>query len=277
MPTCTHRRFRLGFAAAALVGALCLANPAGAATGSADLLGCDETVHDPDGVLDLDQLRADIEWTAAWLDADLRVRVEPGLDGGLDERIDQLRRQCPGWDSGDGRLADDLVVLMFSPAERENAIFFGDSTGPAPTVRWDEATDVMIPHLRDGDYTGAVKAGLAELRAVAASVSTSSSTDVDDEGSKAGLVLAIIALVAVVGFSAISKLSRNPEGWEDLSAGSDEDPDSSATGWFGGGSSRPRRRSFGFGSASRRSAGSSTRRSNSSRSSRRAGGGSKKW
>jgi len=281
MPILTRRRSRGAGVVAALLGVCGLASPLPAEAGTADPLGCSDVVHDPDALLDPDQLGSDIERTADWLDADLRVRVEPSLDGGLDQRIDQLRRQCPGWDGGDGQLADDLVVMMFSPTERENAVFFGDSSGGAPEVRWDEATEAMIPGLRDGDYTGAVEAGLTELRS-GASLSPSSATDdaADEGGSKAGLVLAIIALVAVVGFTMASRLGRESGGGAGLLSDSAEDAPDEASGWFSSGRSGSRGRSLGLGWASRRAFRSSTRRPSSSRRSgrsRRAGGGSKKW
>jgi hypothetical protein len=50
---------------------------------------------------------------ASTLQTDVWVRAEPTLDGGLDARMQQLRRQCPGWEVG-GDLRPDLVVVMFS-------------------------------------------------------------------------------------------------------------------------------------------------------------------
>lgn len=275
MLSATHRPFRLGFAATAAFGLLAVADPAPIAATSAGLLGCDEVVYDPDGLIDRNELGPQIARTAATLDAVLRVRVEGSLDGGLDQRIDQLRRQCARWDGGDGELADDLVVVMFSPAERENAIFFGESSGPAPDVRWDEATDAMIPHLQDGEYTEAVDAALRELRDVSSGSSAASGDD--GGGSSGGVVLMVLAVFAAVGIGLFNKF-RHAAGGGGGSWGVDDHVDAdSGSGWFSGNSnSRRRRRSSAFGGAVHRSSRSSSRRS-SSRSSRRAGGGSKKW
>lgn len=254
-----------------VVGVVALAQPVDAGSGT-DLLGCNETVHDPDGVLDVDALNADITQTAAYLDADLRIRVEPTLDGGIDQRVDQLRRQCEGWDQG-GQLADDLVVVMFSPTERENGVFYGDSSGTAPDIDWDAATDAMIPGLRSGDYTGAVDAALSEMRS-APSVSSSGSAADDDGGSNGGTVLVILALVVVGIVFVASKLRSMASGGGD--GFFDTDGSDDGQGWLSDSSSRRRRSSFSFGS-SRRSSSSSRSSSRSSGSRRRAGGGSKKW
>ncbi len=254
-----------------VIGLGAIAQPVHAGSGT-DPLGCDETVHDPDGVLDVDELNPSIAQTADFLNADVRVRVEPTLDGGIDERIDQLRRQGAGWDRN-GQLADDLVVVMFSPTERENGIFFGDASANAPDVRWDEATDAMIPYLRSGDYTDAVSAALREMRDVSTVTSSGSSSDADDDdgGGSGGVVLVVIVLVVFAIIGVMTKVRRGASGEEGLFDSSDNE----SQGWMSSSGSR-RRSSFGFG-GSRRSGGSSRSSSRSSGSRRRAGGGSKKW
>lgn len=267
------RPFRFGLAAITACAVFAIVQSAPGAAASARLLGCEELVYDPDGLIDRNELDPLIARTAATLDADLRIRVEASLDGGLDQRIDQLRRQCARWDGGDGELADDLVVVMFSPAERENAIFFGDSSDSAPDVRWDEATDAMIPHLQDGAYTEAVDAALRELRDVSSSSGPASR---DDGGSSGGgVILMVLALVAALGIGLFNKFHRATSGGGDFGGGDDHVDGDSGSGWFSGNSTSRRRRSFAFGGAARRSR-SSSRRSGS-RGSRRAGGGSKKW
>jgi len=253
------------------IGLGAIAPPVHAGSGT-DPLGCDETVHDPEGLLDVDELNPSIAQTADFLNADVRVRVEPTLDGGIDERIEQLRRQCAGWDRN-GQLADDLVVVMFSPTERENGIFFGDASANAPDVRWDEATDAMIPYLRSGDYTDAVSAALREMRDVSTVTSSGSSSDADDDdgGGRGGVVLVVIVLVVFAIIGVMTKVRRVASGEEGLFDSSDDE----SQGWMSSSGSR-RRSSFGFG-GSRRSGGSSRSSSRSSGSRRRAGGGSKKW
>lgn len=281
---------RPGLAAVALAatigGAGLLAAPVDTPAASTDPLGCAATVRDPDGLLDEDAIESAVDTTASRLDdADVRVRVEPSLDGGLDERIEQLREQCDGWDNGSGELADDMVVVMFSVAERETAVYYGADQGSALERRWDAATDDMIPFLQEGDYTEAVTAGLTGLRADPASsgvgdaASSSSSAD-DDQDGTGGLIWLVIGAVVVV---AIAYAVRNGmhasgsmfggDGGEPAGGWGDNDGDTGGrrSSWFGSGSSSSRRSSFG---SSRRSSGS---RSRSGGGSRRAGGGSKKW
>jgi len=279
---------RPGLAAVALAatigGAGLLAAPGGAPAASTDPLGCAATVRDPDGLLDDDAIESAVDTTASRLDdADVRVRVEPSLDGGLDERIEQLREQCDGWDNGSGELADDMVVVMFSVAERETAVYYGADQGPALERRWDAATDDMIPLLQEGDYTGAVTAGLTGLRAdpisSGAGAATSSSADDDDNGTGGLIWLVIIAVVAVAIAYAVRKGMHasgsmfGGDGGEPAGGWGDNDGDTGGrrSSWFGSGSSSGRRSSFG---SSRRSSGS---RSRAGGGSRRAGGGSKKW
>lgn len=236
-----------------------------------DTLGCDAVLHDPDGVLDRQELEPVIRRTASLLDADVRVRVEGTLDGDLDRRIDQLRTQCPGWaDSDSDEIADGMVVVSFSVAELENSIFYGADLGPMLEDRWDAATDAMIPHLRDEDYTDAVEAGLRGLQRDPSSTSTAgsesefSSSSGGGDGVPGEVIFWIVLLVAIAGVSYLSRAM----GWTSGSG------DGESSRWYNSGS---RRRSFGsFGSRSRSSSRSSSR-SRSSRGSRRAGGGSKKW
>lgn len=280
---------RFGFSAVGLAATIgvagLLTGPAGGQAATSDPLGCAATVRDPDGLLEADAIESAVDTTASRLDdADVRVRVEPSLDGGLDERIEQLREQCDGWDNGSGELADDMVVVMFSVAERETAVYYGADQGPALERRWDAATDDMIPLLQRGDYTGAVTAALTGLRAdpisSGAGAATSSSSADDDDNGTGGLIWLVIIAVVVV---AIAYAVRNGmhasgsmfggDGGEPADGWGDNDGDTGGrrSSWFGSGSSSGRRSSFG---SSRRSSGS---RSRAGGGSRRAGGGSKKW
>jgi hypothetical protein len=245
--------------------------PAHAASTASDPLGCDATIHDPDSVLNAGELEPAVERTARMLDGDLRVRVEGAVDGDLEARLNQLIRQCSGWDAGDGELADDMVVVMFSTAEREASVFYGADQGPDLEFRWESAVDAMIQQFGDGDYTAGVEAGLRRLTSSASTVGNSSS-DRDDSGGSfptGWLVVGGIVLAAGVIYNKVRGYASEE----------DDDGGFAESGWYGG---RRRRRwsssryggsSFG---SSRRS-GSSSRRSSSSRGSRRAGGGSKKW
>ena len=96
-----------------------LAVPIASASATADPLGCSVEVFDPADEIDDPATQQRIAAAERSLGGDIRVRVETAVDGGLDARIAQLVAQCPGWDSGDEQLDDDLIVVMFSPTERE--------------------------------------------------------------------------------------------------------------------------------------------------------------
>jgi hypothetical protein len=131
---------------------------AAVASPPADPLGCD----DPGGVLDRAQVDAARAHTASTLRADVRVRVEPTLDAGLDARMRQLRRQCPGWQIT-GDLRPDLVVVMFSQQEREAGVYYGADQDPRLEFRWEPAVDAMIGQFHDGEFTAGVIDGLETL------------------------------------------------------------------------------------------------------------------
>ena len=244
----------------------------GGPVAAASALGCDDIVHDPDGALDLERLEPAIRSLALELGADVRVRVEGTLDGGLDRRIEQLIEQCPGWqDTDTDELDDEMVVVMFSPVERENSIFYGAELGPALESRWETATDAMIPDLRTGDYTDAVLEGLGGLTRdpVASSVS-GDDTGESDEGVPGEVIFWVVVLVGI----ALLSLVARQQGWTSGGGDSWDGDDGGTSGWSG----RTRRRrssSRGFGSFGSRS--SSRSRSSGGGGSRRAGGGTKKW
>lgn len=240
----------------------------GAAPTGPDPLGCDATIHDPDSVLDADELQPAIDRAARTLDGDVRIRVESTVDGDLEARLDQLVRQCSGWDAGDGELADDMVVVMFSTTEREASVFYGADQGPELESRWEPAVDAMIEEFRGDDYNAGVEAGLRRLTSsTSTSVGTSSGDRDNDTGFPTGwLVVGGLVLAALAIYGKV----------KGYTSGGYDDDTYADSGWYG---RRRRRRGSLFGGSSfgssRRS--SSSRSRSSSRGSRRAGGGSKKW
>lgn len=266
-----HRATALAIALA-VSGIVVAIGPAAASATSADPLGCASDVFDPVGLVDV-RVDAAVLEAEQTLDADVRVRAERSVDGGLDARIDQLVAQCDGWSAADGELADDMVVVLFSEVEREASVYYGADLGPELESRWSAAVDEMTAEFPD-DYTQGVVDGLRTLRTVSSSSSSSSSADVESGSSSSGLiVVALIVIAALIALGAFAKGNSGGGsfGFTDSSSGT-------GSWWSGGtsGSSRRRRSSFGgFGSSSRsRSSGSSR---SSSRGSRRAGGGTKKW
>lgn len=242
-----------------------LAPSALAKASASDPLGCDAAIYDPERVLDRDEIEAARAATAQALAADVRVRVERAVDDDLDARIEQLREQCAGWSSGD-ELADDLVVVLYSAAERQAGIYYGNGEGPALDDRWEPAVDAMIEEFRAGDFTAGVSAGLVELRSDPVTTTSSSASSGGGTGFPAGTVLLIVAMIGLALYGMYRRAALGGTGGD----------------WSSDDSSYSRRRRWRSGSSSRRSFSSSGRsrsRSSRSRSSggRRSGGGSKRW
>ncbi|WP_117000615.1 TPM domain-containing protein [Desertimonas flava] len=256
-------------------GALIAGAPAAtsASTGTpADPLGCTSEVFDPSALLD-DRVDTAVEQAERSLGADVRVRAERSVDGGLDARIDQLVAQCDGWAAPDGELADDMVVVLFSEVEREASVYYGADLGPDLEYRWSDAVDDMTAEFPD-DYSAGVVAALRTLR-VGSFGSTSSPSLADTSSNASGPLIGLFVIGALIVLGVVSFVR-----WDGLEghswAGTYGDDDSSG-GWSWSSGSSRRRSSFrSFGSSSR-SRSSGSRRSSSSRGSRRAGGGTKKW
>ena len=246
-----------------------------------DPLGCDALVFDPGQELDAAAVTAAATATASALGADLRVRAEGNLDGGLDARMAQLDAQCPGW-SAEGIRKLDLVVVLYSSAEREASVFYGPAQAYLLEFRWEHAVDEMGARLAAGDYTGGVLAGLDALRRnpPATYEPAADPTPFGDTSRGASGVPGVIWLaLAVVVITAVVRVGRFLTTGEWDAGGEEDDHDA---GW---GSSRrssrwrsssSTRRSFS--SRSSRARASGARRSSSTRrSTGRSGGGTKKW
>lgn len=231
---------------------------ASATSDPSDVFGCDTTVHDPGGLLDrIEPTRAHVART---LGADVRVRMEPALDGGLDVRMAQLEGQCDGW-LVDGDRAPDLVVVMVSAREREAGVFYGADQGPVLEDRWERAVDAMIAEFRSGDYSNGVRDGLNAL--ARSSVTAPAVSPSSGERGNSAIGLLILLVVIVVAADSFRRASNRGVTGEVGSSGS---------------STRRRDRTRPFGSFGRsnprRSASGSARRSSGTR---RSGGGSKRW
>lgn len=242
--------------------------PASAVPG--DPLGCEAMVFDPGNELDAEAVTAAATLTAQTLGADLHVRAERNLDGGLDARMAQLDAQCPGW-SFEGVRQLDLVVVMYSSTEREASVFYGPEQAYLVEFRWEHALDEMGPRFASGDFTGGVIAGLEALREDPPTAYTPTYDptryDDDDDAGSAGVPPVIwlgLAAVVVIAAARVSTFMRRGQ-WETAGGGDDDSSWRSSRR-----SSSSSRRSFS--SRSSRSSRSSTRRS-----SRRSGGGTKKW
>jgi hypothetical protein len=191
------------------------------------------------------------------LRADVRVRVEPSLDAGLDARMRQLRRQCPGWQVA-GDLRPDLVVVMFSQQEREAGVYYGADQGPRLESRWEPAVDAMIDQFRAGEFTAGVIDGLTTLTVAPATPDFSESPQfpVASDDSTGMPTTAILVLVLLLAGVAAVTVGRQ---WVGGGTGS-------SSNWW---SSSRRYHSFGgFGSSFGSHSGSSSHSS---------GGGSKRW
>lgn len=246
-------------------------------TAPGDPLGCAALVFDPGAELDAGAVSAAATSLAGALGgADVHVRAEGAVDGGLDARMAQLQAQCPTWVAGPDR-APNLVVVMYSSAEREASVFYGAGQADALELRWEHAVDTMGPRFAAGDFTGGVLTGLDALGAdpPPAYTPTFSPTRYDDvstDTSSAGVppviwvglvVLVVVAAVRVAQFVSTGR-------WED----DGDDDDTGSSGW----TSSTSRRSWS--SSGRRRSSSSSRSSSSAsrrRSAGRSGGGTKSW
>jgi hypothetical protein len=168
----------------------------------------------------------------------------------------------PGLEWGAGELDDELIVVTFSPLERESAVYYGGDHADVLEDGWESVVDAMTSDLRASDYEGAVNAAMLRLRSEAASSSSDRSGGVGGSDFPIGWVLVLVGIAAA--FATYEAFKRGNGDY----AGEDED-------WFGGSSSRRRSFRSWSSSGSRRSSGGGSR--SSSRSSERAGGGSKKW
>lgn len=263
-------------AGALLAGAPALVSASWPAT-SSDLLACTSDVFDPSGLLDSSVATA-ITRTEQSLDADVRVRAERSVDGGLDARIDQLVAQCDGWAAADGELADDMVVVLFSELEREASVYYGADLGPDLEYRWSDAVDAMTAEF-PADYSDGVVAALRVLRTEPSGAAAESPPTSATSSSAAGPVIALVVIGILIVAGLVSYVRR--EGWSGgtWSGGSYADDGHDSGGglsWSSSSSRRRRRSSFGISSSRSRARSSGSRRS-SSRGSRRAGGGTKKW
>ena len=242
--------------------------------GTVDPLGCAAIVHDPSGELDADAVTVAATRLATELGADLHVRAERDLDGGLDARMAQLEAQCPTWWAGTDR-ADNLVVVMYSSTEREASVFYGPGMSNELEFRWEHAVDEMGPRFADGEYTAGVVAGLEALGEDAPTTYQPSYDPIsyDDEPASGSTgvppavwlligALVLVAVIQVVRYAGTGEWSDDGGGWSGTPRGSS---------WYSSGGSSSRRSSWSSGSRS------SSRSSSGSRSSGRSGGGTKKW
>lgn len=227
-----------------------------------DPLGCAATVFDPADHVDEASLTPLVDSTARSLGAELHVRVEGVVDGGLDDRLGQVVAQCPGWDDGAGDLADDLIVVIFSPTERESAVYYGSDHADLLEDRWESVVDAMTIDLRAGDYDEAIEVAMSRLDSEA--LGSSAPADDGDSASSSDFPFGwVLLLIGIVIAGTIYRWYRG-----DAAGGDDGSGSSGGSSWH--------RRSFSSSGSSRRRSGGGGRRS-SSRSSGRAGGGSKKW
>lgn len=234
------------------------------ASSDSDPLGCEALVFDPNGVLAASTIESARAQTATRLGADVRVRVEGTLDGGLEVRWTQLRRQCDGWEV-DGDVAPDLVVMMFSTSEREASVYYGADQGPALESRWSGAVDAMTAQFADEDYTQGVGDGLSTLRGAPPLDVSFSPAPPSNRGRNGSIppFVVVIGLIALVVLVAVSKAN----GWSSSGDGSS---------WSSNSSNRRSSSLFSSSGAGRSRTSSRSRRS-SGGGSRRSGGGTKKW
>lgn len=98
--------------------------------------------------------------------ADVRVRVvqSAATYGNLDRWKADMQQRCASWQSADGGMKNNLVVLVIS-MDRQAGLYFGSQyrralDGRTASIR----TDKMNPRFRDNDYAGGLANGLDAAR-----------------------------------------------------------------------------------------------------------------
>lgn len=98
--------------------------------------------------------------------ADVRVRIIPSAAtyGNLDRWKADMQQRCASWQSADGGMKNNLVVLVIS-MDRQAGLYFGSQhrralEGKTASIR----TDKMNPRFRDNDFAGGLANGLDAAR-----------------------------------------------------------------------------------------------------------------
>jgi uncharacterized membrane protein YgcG len=131
----------------------------------AQYVRCDSTVVDDAQVLNIPH----VETAAQSLNsagADVRVWTFNSLYGGnLDHMKASRQGSCPSWQSADGGMKNNLIVMMVAVKDHKVGFYYGDQWGPALDSKWNTlvVSQQMKPRFRDVDFTGGFVAGLGEV------------------------------------------------------------------------------------------------------------------
>jgi hypothetical protein len=202
----------LGAAVVVIIGLL---GPGGAASAQIDST-CDQVVVDRSGTIaDPAALTERARATGEALDAEVRVRVEASVEGGDVDRYEAgLGAACPAWRDGDAR-ADDLLVIVVATADRKTGVYYGRDLADELRNRYLTVQhDTMNPRFQQGDFTGGIDAGLAELGADKGAGSTSGLVTI--------VIVALLGLVVAGVVIGVIVVANRHGGGEGADQGDDE-------------------------------------------------------
>lgn len=99
------------------------------------------------------------------LGADVRV-ISTGLNGAgnLDIAVNNIRQNCPSWQSPNRGMKSTLLILAVAPQERKMGIYYGDSMRGAFDDQVNSIrSEAMGPHFKNAEWAEGVIAGEQRL------------------------------------------------------------------------------------------------------------------
>jgi uncharacterized membrane protein YgcG len=101
----------------------------------------------------------------------------PGAD--IDKAVLSMRSDCSDWQSASGGWGANDLVFAVAIADRKTAIYYGPQfESHLGNDRYRSAMDAMNPRFADGDVTGGMNAGIAEIKNLLATKPSTGNTTV---------------------------------------------------------------------------------------------------
>jgi uncharacterized membrane protein YgcG len=96
--------------------------------------------------------------------ADPHVIVTNNIGSSVEQLLKQLHANCPSWQSENGGVKNNLVVMIVSPARHKFGLFFGNEWNKALSDHVESIKmDFMAPNFRRGDIAGGIIVGLRQV------------------------------------------------------------------------------------------------------------------
>jgi uncharacterized membrane protein YgcG len=97
--------------------------------------------------------------------ADVRVLSVEHVVANLDRMKAAKQASCLSWQSADGGMKNNLVVLMVAVKDRKVGLYYGSQWNPVLDSQWNRIeSEKMKPRFRDGDFTGGIVAALDSIQ-----------------------------------------------------------------------------------------------------------------